>query len=151
MSLPDLTKPLQLPISSDDLDKINAYLVKRNADEILEWAVEYLPSLHQTTAFGLTGLVAIDILSKIPGPSPPLIFIDTLYHFPETYELVEEVKARYNVPVHVFKPKGCETVQDFEALYGEKFWETDEATYDYVVKVCPLFANFQPALIDLHT
>lgn len=75
------------------------------------------------------------MLSKITTSPPPLIFLDTLYHFPETYELVEEVKRRYNVPVNVYKPEGCETAQDFERKYGEKLWETNEDVYDFYVKV----------------
>ncbi len=132
---PTFDKPLQLPLSQDDLDKINEYLRPLVPEDILRWAVEHIPGLFQTTAFGLTGLVAIDMLSKITSSPPPLIFIDTLYHFPETYELVEEVKTRYNVPVTVYKPEGCETVQDFEKKHGEKLWERDEELYDFVVKV----------------
>jgi phosphoadenosine phosphosulfate reductase len=47
--------------------------------------------LHQTTAFGLTGLVALDVLSKLTSSPPSLVFLNTLYHFLETYELVEEI------------------------------------------------------------
>ncbi|KAL4245992.1 PAPS reductase family protein [Abortiporus biennis] len=135
--VPEFSKPLQLPLPKEELDKINEYLSNLTPEDILKWAVDHIPGLYQTTAFGLTGLVAIDMLSKITSNPPPLIFIDTLYHFPETYELVEEVKKKYNVPVNVYKPEGCETVQDFETKYGEKFWETDEVSYDFHVKVEP--------------
>ncbi|KAF8958485.1 Phosphoadenosine phosphosulfate reductase family-domain-containing protein [Flammula alnicola] len=134
---PDFPKPLLLPLSASDLSKINVYLSPLTPQEILQWGLEYLPNLYQTTAFGLTGLVAIDMLSKLTSSPPPLIFLDTLYHFQETYELVEEVKKKYGVPVHVFKPAGCETTQDFEEKYGERHWEVDEANYDFVVKVEP--------------
>ena len=133
---PSLTKPLQLPLSKDDLDTLNLYLSSLSAEDILKWALEYLPGLYQTTAFGLTGLVAIDMLSKITSSPPPLIFFDTLYHFPETYELVEEVKSKYQVSLHVYKCKDCSSTKDFEEKYGVKFWETDEDTYDFLVKVC---------------
>ncbi|KDR84157.1 hypothetical protein GALMADRAFT_111382 [Galerina marginata CBS 339.88] len=133
----NLPKPLQQPLSPEDLSTINSHLSSLTPQEILQWGIEYLPNLYQTTAFGLTGLVAIDMLSKLTTSPPPLIFLDTLYHFPETYELVEDVKKRYSVPVHIFKPKGCETVQDFEKAFGESYWETNEADYDYVVKVEP--------------
>ena len=134
---PSFSKPLQLPLSNDDLETINLYLSSLSAQDILKWAIEYLPGLYQTTAFGLTGLVSIDMLSKIASSSPPpLIFFDTLYHFPETYELVEEVKNKYQVPLHAYKPNDCSSTKDFEDKYGEKFWETDEDTYDYLVKVC---------------
>lgn len=132
----DLPKPLNLPLSEEQLDVINAHLSPMVPEEILQWAIEYLPGLYQTTAFGLTGLVAIDMLSKITKSPPPLIFLDTLYHFPETYELVDDVRKRYGCPIHVYKPEGCETVQDFEAKYGQEFWKKDEDTYDFLVKVC---------------
>ncbi|KAF9006701.1 hypothetical protein BDQ17DRAFT_1352223 [Cyathus striatus] len=137
VTAPNLHKPLSLPLSQEDLNTINAYLSDLTPEDILKWAIEYLPGLYQTTAFGLTGLVAIDMLSKITSTPPPLIFLDTLYHFPETYELVDEVKKKYDVPIHVCKPEGCNTVNDFEAKYGEKFWEADEDTYDFIVKVEP--------------
>ncbi|KAI0068582.1 phosophoadenylyl-sulfate reductase [Artomyces pyxidatus] len=134
---PALPKPLQLPLSQDDLDKINAYLTPLTPEEILHWAVEHLPNLYQTTAFGLTGLVAIDMLSKLTATPPPLIFLDTLYHFPETYALVEEVKRRYGVAVAVYTPEGCADVAAFERAHGARLWERDEARYDYLVKVEP--------------
>ncbi|KAI0677286.1 phosphoadenylyl-sulfate reductase [Trametes maxima] len=137
VSKPSFDKPLKLPLSQEEVDRINAHLRNLTPEQILEWAVEHVSGLFQTTAFGLTGLVAIDMLSKITSNPPPLIFVDTLYHFPETYELVEDVKKRYNRDVHVYKPDGCASVEDFEKKYGPKFWEADESTYDYVVKVEP--------------
>ncbi|KAI0921144.1 hypothetical protein AcW1_004779 [Taiwanofungus camphoratus] len=136
-SAPEFPKPLQLPITRDELDRINAYLRDLTPEDILRWAVEHLPGLYQTTAFGLTGLAAIDMLSKITSSPPPLIFIDTLYHFPETHELVEEVKKKYGTPVYAYKPEGCETVEQFEQKYGEKLWEREEQVYDFIVKVEP--------------
>lgn len=121
---------------------VNAHLSLLTPAEVLKWGVEHLPGLYQTTAFGLTGLVGIDMLSKITPNPPPLIFLDTLYHFPETLELVEEVKSRYGIPVSVYKPEGCETVQDFEQKYGENLWESGEEVYDYVVKVLNSSLNF---------
>ncbi|KAL6309805.1 phosphoadenylyl-sulfate reductase [Sparassis latifolia] len=137
LSAPPFPQPLSLPLSQDDLERINAYLHDLAPEDILRWAIDHLPGLYQTTAFGLTGLVAIDMLSKITKSPPPLIFIDTLHHFPETYELVEEVKKKYGSSIHVYKPEGCDAVTDFEKKHGERFWEVDEQTYDFVVKVEP--------------
>jgi phosphoadenosine phosphosulfate reductase len=128
----------ELPLSPETLAAINDHLRPLDPPAILQWALAHLPHLHQTTAFGLTGLVAIDMLSKIapdPANQPPLIFIDTLYHFPETYALVAEVEKRYGIKVNVFRPEGCATVADFENKWGERFWERDEDTYDFAVKV----------------
>ncbi|KAF8450254.1 phosophoadenylyl-sulfate reductase [Boletus edulis BED1] len=140
MTSPAFATPLELPLSQETLAAINDHLRPLDPPQILEWAVKHLPSLYQTTAFGLTGIVAIDMLSKIApntANQPPLIFVDTLYHFPETYALVEEVEKRYGLKVTVYKPAGCETVADFEKKWGERFWERDEDTYDFAVKVEP--------------
>ncbi|KAI5124847.1 hypothetical protein M0805_007281 [Coniferiporia weirii] len=137
LSEPAFTRPLQHPVDPQLLEKINSYLHTLTPQEILKWALESLPNLYQTTAFGLTGLVQLDMLSRITASPPPLIFIDTLYHFNETFELIEEVKRRYDREVHVYKPDGCETAADFEKKHGELLWEREEATYDYLVKVDP--------------
>ena len=135
MTLSPPSEPLELPLSKEDLEAINAHLNLLTPEQILRWAVERIPDLYQTTAFGLTGLVAIDMLSKITKSPPPPIFLDTLYHFPETYELIDVVKARYDIPVIVYKPEGCATREAFELKYGDCFWERDEGGYDYAVKV----------------
>lgn len=141
MPSPEFDTPLELPLSPEILAAINDHLRPLDPPEILRWAVAHLPHLYQTTAFGLTGLVAIDMLSKIGPDQPPLIFIDTLYHFPETYALVAEVEKRYGIKVNVFKPEGCATVADFESRWGERLWERDEDAYDFAVKVGRGFAS----------
>jgi phosphoadenosine phosphosulfate reductase len=125
------------------LDHLNKQLESLHPMDILRFSKIFFPNLYQSTAFGLTGLVTIDMLSKLNAESPnpqavDLIFLDTLYHFEETYDLVERVKARYNVHVHVFKPADVETVTQFEELYGEKLYETSSELYDWIAKVEPL-------------
>jgi len=121
---------------------LNKQLESMDPVDILRFCKLLFPNLYQTTAFGLTGLVTLDMLSKLqaeqPGSQPiDLIFLDTLYHFQETYELVERVKARYNVKVHVFKPAEVETAAQFEELYGEKLYEMSSDLYDWIAKVEP--------------
>lgn len=125
------------PVSEDQLALINAHLSSLSPSEVLQWGLDNLPNLYQTTAFGLTGLVGIDMLSHITSSPPPLIFLDTLYHFPETIELVDQVRKRYGTDIAVYKPDGCDTVEDFERKYGEKLWEANEEVYDWVIKVEP--------------
>ena len=126
---------LKEPVSADQLALINAHLSTLTPSEVLEWGLENLPNLYQTTAFGLTGLVGIDMLSRITLSPPPLIFLDTLYHFPETLELVDQVRQRYGTDIAVYKPDGCANAQEFEQKYGENLWDTNEEVYDWVIKV----------------
>lgn len=127
--------------SKTHLDYINSQLQDKTPQQILQWAILTIPNLYQTTAFGLTGLVTVDMISKLfPGEKHPidLIFMDTLHHFKETLELVENVKQRYpTVNLHVYKADGVNTEEEFAAKYGKELWETNELYYDYLVKVEP--------------
>lgn len=100
-----------------------------------------MPGLFQTTAFGLTGLVTIDMLSKLDVPRPQLvdlIFLDTLHHFPETLDLVDRVRKRYPLlNIHIYKPEGVETEAEFAEKYGQRLWETNDQLYDWLAKVEP--------------
>lgn len=120
---------------------LNRQLQFLEPEEILRWSITTLPSLYQTTAFGLSGLVILDMLSKLKVPRPQmvdLIFLDTLHHFPETLSVVDRVQSRYPlVTFHTFKPEGTETSEDFSKKHGERLWETNDQLYDYLVKVEP--------------
>lgn len=129
--------------SPQQLDTINARLQNLTPQEILQWALDNLPSLYQTTAFGLTGLAATDMLAKLTPSPPPLIFIDTLYHFQETLDLKDEVEKRYGHPVHVYRAQGVSTAKEFEQQYGERLWETNDLFYDFLVKVEPALRAYR--------
>ena len=81
------------------------------------------------------------MLSKLSvglKPEVDLIWIDTLYNFDETYDLVERARNHYpKFKFHVFRPQGAENARQFAAKHGEKLWETDEDVYDWTVKVEP--------------
>jgi phosphoadenosine phosphosulfate reductase len=100
--------------------------------------------LYQTTAFGLSGLVTLDMLSKLSFESKTvsapvdLIFLDTLHHFTETLNLVDRVRLRYpSVNLHVYKPQGVNAADEFAAKHGAKLWETNDELYDWIAKVEP--------------
>ncbi|KAL7420098.1 3'-phosphoadenylsulfate reductase [Cryptotrichosporon argae] len=133
--------------SSAQIDAINAELDGKTPQDVLRWAVDNVEGLFQTTAFGLTGLAALDMISKISVDREethlvPLIFLDTLHHFPETLQLATTASETYLAPLHVYRPVSptgteLESAAAFAAAYGDKLWETDEGSYDYLVKVEP--------------
>lgn len=126
---------MPVEISQQFLDHWNKQLEGLSAQEIIDWSIKTLPKLYQTTAFGLSGLCIMDMAK---GRDVDLVFIDTLYHFPQTLDLVDKIKAKYGSTIHIYKPKDCETSQDFEKLHGDSLWDTDDLKYDYLVKVEPL-------------
>ncbi|KAI1473685.1 hypothetical protein K445DRAFT_320709 [Daldinia sp. EC12] len=133
----------QVTLTAPHVKHLNQQLEKMNAMDRLRFVKILFPNLYQSTAFGLTGLVSTDMLSKIEKESPDsspvdLIFLDTLYHFQETYDLVERVKERYpNIKIHTFRPHDANTTAEFEERYGEKLYETAAELYDWIAKVEP--------------
>lgn len=131
----------EIVFTKPHLQFLNRQLQFLEPQDILRWCITSLPHLFQTTAFGLTGLVTLDMLSKLEVPRPQmvdLIFLDTLHHFPETLALVEKVRKRYPLNnVHVYKPLGADTAAEFESKYGSRLWEVDDQLYDWVAKVEP--------------
>lgn len=123
-------------LTQEHIDHLNKTLVTLLAEEILVWAAITFPGLYQTTAFGLTGLVILDMLSKKKQPVD-LIFIDTLHHFPQTYDLVEKVKQKYSAVLHIYTPEGVSTELEFSQKHGVSLWEGNDKLYDFLVKVEP--------------
>jgi phosphoadenosine phosphosulfate reductase len=124
--------------SRPHLKFINAQLAQLEPQDVLKWCITTFPRLYQTSAFGLTGLAIIDMISRLDRtPQIDLIFLDTLYHFQQTLDLVDRVRDRYHLTIHTYKPAGCATTSDFEARFGDRLWETDDERYDYVAKVEP--------------
>ncbi|KAG9230936.1 Phosphoadenosine phosphosulfate reductase family-domain-containing protein, partial [Amylocarpus encephaloides] len=130
-------------ITKQHLKFLNATLNNLAPIDVLRWCKITFPNLYQTTAFGISGLVTLDMLSKIQtempeAPTIDAIFLDTLYHFKETHDLVEKTKQRYpNVHLHIYKPEGVETTAEFETKHGQELWKTNDQLYDWVAKVEP--------------
>ncbi|KAH6605202.1 phosphoadenosine phosphosulfate reductase [Trichoderma cornu-damae] len=140
---PRAEKP-DISLSKSHIDYLNEQMESMHPMDILRFCKIMFPNLYQSTAFGLTGLATMDMLSKIQKENPEsrtvdLIFLDTLYHFKETYELVDRVRERYpNVPIHIFRPDGMESAKQLEETYGEEFYHAAGDMYDWIVKVEPL-------------
>ncbi|ODV84202.1 hypothetical protein CANARDRAFT_29357 [[Candida] arabinofermentans NRRL YB-2248] len=137
----------EIEITEFHLEHLNKTLAKLTPQQVLEWSLITFPNVFQTTAFGLTGLCILDMLDKLDTPIEPidLVFIDTLYHFPQTLELIEKVKAKYSkFKLHIYKPIDPVSKTEFaneiefQKKYGDELWTKDELKYDYLVKVEPL-------------
>ncbi|KAH8703768.1 putative 3'-phosphoadenosine-5'-phosphosulfate reductase Met16 [Talaromyces proteolyticus] len=145
-SLPEVifTKP--------HLQFLNRQLQFLEPQDVLRWCITTLPNLYQTTAFGLTGLVITDMLSKLNVPRPQvvdIIFFDTLHHFKETLSLVDRVRQKYpHINIHSYKPAGVDSEEAFAAKYGARLWETDDERYDWVAKVEPAQRAYRELKVD---
>lgn len=98
--------------------------------------------LAVVSAFGPGSLVVIHALHEL-DLRLPVLFVDTLHHFPETLQHVERVRERYDLDLTIYR--AYETQEEFEAEHGPRLWERDIDRYQQVSKVEP----FRRATADL--
>ena len=123
---------------SQHLEQLNRELSTRSPLEIIRWLQQCNPAnVVQFTSFGFSGMVIMDCLFAA-NYAIPTVFLDTLFHFPETLELRDRVVARYNnLQVITYKSALVSDAAELERVYGAKLWETQPNTYDYITKIEP--------------
>ena len=106
-----------LQFSEADLEDLSRSFEAKPASAVIRWAVETFGD-DLLLAASFQDAVLIDIATKV-RPDIEVLFIDTLDHFPETYETVARVRSRYglnltwhkvpepDVPFHVADPVAC--------------------------------------------
>lgn len=108
---------------------------KLSAQELLKWVYENFENVGFTSSFSADDVAIIHMIKQIK-PDALIIFIDTDFHFPETYELVEKLKKDWNLNLKVIKP--LISVEEQNKLYGEKLYEKDPDKCCEIRKVEPL-------------
>jgi phosphoadenosine phosphosulfate reductase len=144
-STPPLTEAASL-----DLQKLNQTFEKSHPKDILAWCVANVPTgLVQTSAFNVDDVLITDLLYRDlkPANPVPVIFLDTLYHFPQTLELVAKAKEVYNLNLKIYKMPEVDSREAFAAKYGEALWDSDIAQFHHITKIEPL----QRGLAELET
>lgn len=132
---------LQLvPPGRDDLDleAVNASLEGADAEEVVRWAAEtFGERLVMTSSFGAHSALMLHLASRVI-PRIPVIFLDTGYLFPETYQFAEALRERLGLRIEVYSPRMTAARQ--EALYG-RLYDGDEeelARYQEINKREPM-------------
>lgn len=103
-----------------DLDRLNAAWQHLSAVQRLECAIDHLPGKHiMSSSFGMQATVMLHMVTRVM-PEIPVIFVDTGYHFPETYRFVDQLVDRFRLNLHVARAEVSPAWQ--EARYGKR-WE----------------------------
>lgn len=103
-----------------DLASINRRLETLSAEQRVEWALGHLPGEHVlSSSFGVQSAVMLHLLNQA-APGIPVIFIDTGYHFAETYRFVDDLTERLDLNLQVYQSVVSPAWQ--EARHGKR-WE----------------------------
>lgn len=125
--------------SNFNLEELNQKYETAHPREVLAWSVENVNTgLVQTSAFNVDDIVITDILYRELNQKTPVIFLDTLFHFRETLELVEKVKQVYDLNLKVYKNQDVNSREAFAAKFGEALWDKDIIKFHDITKIEPL-------------
>jgi len=102
------------------LSEISANLEKVSAEERVRWALErFRPRIMLSTSFGVQSAVLLHMVTQ-QWPEIPVVMVDTRYLFPETYRFADQLTARLNLNLKVYRAEV--SAAWLEARHG-KMWE----------------------------
>ncbi|QAY67889.1 phosphoadenylyl-sulfate reductase [Paenibacillus protaetiae] len=105
-------------------------------EEILAYAVETFPNITFACSFGAEDVVLVDMLQKV-SPKTDIFYLDTDFHFKETYETRDRLIERYpGIPFVQVKP--LLTPEEQAEQHGPELWTRDANACCNIRKVEPL-------------
>jgi len=125
-----------LNIADDEVLALAEKFEKAQPQTVLRWAIdEFGSEVALATGFGTEGCVLVDMIAKIDATAR-IFYLDTDLLFPQTYELCNQLAARYGVS---FERRTSQRSLEQQALrHGEKLWERDPDLCCRLRKVEPL-------------
>ncbi|MWV47419.1 phosphoadenylyl-sulfate reductase [Paenibacillus sp. HJL G12] len=112
-----------------------AELEHASAEEVIRVAVETFPNLTFACSFGAEDVVLVDILQKV-SPSTDIFYLDTDFHFKETYETKDRLESKYGIQFVRVSPKL--TPEEQAAQHGAELWKSEPNQCCNIRKVEPL-------------
>ncbi len=113
-------------------------LEEQSAHDRVRWAVEaFGGQLMLSTSFGIQSAVMLHLVNEVV-PGIPVVFVDTGYLFPETYQFAETLTERLDLNLRIYRSQKSAAHQ--EAIHG-KLWEQGLAgleQYNLMNKVEPM-------------
>lgn len=123
-------------LEKEELARIKAEeLEHASAEQVIRWAVDNFESLTFACSFGAEDVVIVDMLQTI-SPSTDIFYLDTDFHFQETYETRDRMVERYGINFVKVAPKL--TPEEQAAAHGESLWTVDPNACCNIRKVEPL-------------
>lgn len=113
-----------------DLEALNAM----EPEDMIAWAVEhYGDRAGIVTSFQNTGCVMIDMAQRV-APSMRVLTVDTTRLHQETYNLMAEVEAKYDIVVERFQADPAR-VREMVERHGEFLFFDNKAKQEYCCKI----------------
>ena len=119
-----------------DLEQVKVLAERWKPEQVLAWAfATYGDNIAMATGFGVEGMALLDIAFRV-NPDVKVFTGDTEFLFPETYDLIDRVEARYGIKVERLYSEL--TPEEQERAYGKALWARDPDQCCSLRKVEPL-------------
>ena len=119
-----------------DLERVKVLAEHWKPEEVLAWAFSaYGDDVALATGMGVEGMALLDMAHRI-NPRVRVFTGDTEFLFPETYDLIDRVEARYGIKIERLYSEL--TPRDQERVYGKALWASDPDQCCNLRKVEPL-------------
>lgn len=119
-------------------EELSAELAPKRAGERLRFLYEQLGDrLVASTSFGLQAAVMLHLI-KEHAPKIPVVFIDTGFLFPETYQYAEQLTQQLDIDLRIYQPSV--SAARMQALWGN-LWEQGQDgadRYGLITKIEPM-------------
>lgn len=93
-------------------------LVDASAEDVLSWGFSVFgPRIGICISLQATGMVIVDMASRLAGPDLKVFTIDTGRLPSETHELISKVQTRYGIEIEIISPDDSE-VDRMVSLHG---------------------------------
>ena len=103
-------------LSKDEVASANATLEKASPQEVLRWALSTYRRGIALAWSGAEDVAVLDMMQRIDPKATRVFVLDTGRLNPETYELIDEVQARYKIPIEIQFPDAASV----QKMVGEK-------------------------------
>jgi len=126
-------------LTKKEAEKHAKQLKNVEAEKVLTWAAKtFHPKIAFASSFGAEDVVIIDMLQKI-SPNITIFTLDTGRLHQKTYDLIDEVREKYNVEINIYYPDTTST-QKMVNEYGiNLFYKSIESR-----KLCCQIRKIEP-------
>lgn len=132
---------MELPLVSNPAMEEVAETISEDTptERFIEWSLDRFAGqrLMMTSSFGMEGCALVDMYHKFGKPLT-VVYLDTMFFFPETYKLRDQLAERY--PNFQFVNGGTTLTPEQQAReYGDELWKYNPTQCCKIRKVDPMF------------
>ncbi|MFB6278020.1 MAG: phosphoadenylyl-sulfate reductase [Salinibacter sp.] len=123
--------------TEDDIAALNEDFEEKSPSALLDRIYDAFADeeIAMGTGFGASGVVLMDLIAR-RHPGATVFYLDTDLLFPETYELRDRLRARFDL--NIVRVHSGPSLDEQAEEHGEKLWNDDPDQCCFLRKVKPL-------------